>query len=473
MQLPHPFSVDPRLELDLEFAVEANVRLGLNIKKHRRRRLRTLQRMAEATRELDDLLRKRRPVSLDNAPGPAPMFAAVMVVLLHWPDHGLPSRLASGFELAGDVPASGVYRPCAPKQAGHPVDMPKQVTLRGKAAVSFVDELEADRRVGAHAQVVYDLTLEEVKEGLAEPLADRAAMDAKFGRGRWRPLPRHVIWQADKWRPIDDGKRSCTNALTTVSESIVCVPPEFMLLAIRKTVDSFQSISGMQPPWAEAMKFSTEDWWKGFRQIAPTAEDRGLAVAAVQIPKSGEWRYSALKGLPFGLGSAVNQLNRLPMLATALARRILYLISGHYVDDNVMLEMEASEDCAQSAFRKMMGMLGIRLSDSKRQAATAYGPFLGHMHDLTRLRTDQAVCYGPRPKTRDNLIDLIDSALSSRKLTSGAAAKTRGIATWLDTGLAGRCCRGAMCALTARQYWEKSEAFITICTKYRVVVSKV
>jgi len=468
-ELQHPFAQDAPLERDLLFAVEANVRLGPNVRRHRRRKLRVLEQIASATAGLDDYLRKRRPVALDNAPGAAPMFVAVMVILMRWPDEGLPQRLATGFELAGVIDPAGVFRPCDPKPVGHPIQFEPGTELLGPSAVHFVDELEATTKLVPEAQTIFDLTEEEVREGLAEPMQDRHGMDRRFGRGRWRPLPRHVIWQSGKWRPIDDGRRSFTNALTTVSESTVCIPPEFLLLLLRRLMSMFVDITGAVPIWAENFQFATEDWWKGFRQIAPRAQDRGLAVVALRDPVSGRHLYAALKGLPFGLGAAVNQFNRLPMLATALMRRMLYIMTGHYVDDNVMAEMTPLGADAQRSFIRVMELMGVKLSESKRQLMTCMAAFLGHIHDLSRMATDQAVCYGPKHSMRENLLALIREAYEADRLTSGAAAKMRGIATWLDTGLQGRCCRGALSALVARQYWELTTDItenLSLCMAY-------
>ena len=46
-------------------------------------------------------------------------------------------------------------------------------------------------------------------------------------------------------------------------------------------------------------------------------------------------------------------------------------------------------------------------------------------------------------------------------MTSGNASKLRGALTWLDTGLDGRVCRGALSALVARQYYEQDESVKT------------
>jgi hypothetical protein len=393
-----------------------------------------------------------------------------MVALLQWPDVKLPSCLAAGFQITGEVPEASIFRPCAPKQAGKAVELQAGDELRGMAAKEFVDGLEGHVQIGPQTDTIYKITQDEVDEGLAEPLVPRHSMDERFGVGGWRPLPRHVIWQSEKWRPIDDGKKAGTNAHTKMAESVVCIPPEFLVLTTKALKECFERVAGAQPEWAAGVRFGTEDWWKGFRQIGPTAEDRGMAVIAVVNPTTRQWEYSALRGLPFGLGSAVNQFNRLPSLITAMARRLLYIMVGHYVDDNAMVELELLGTNAQEAFGQMTEeLVGVMLSKAKRQWMTTMAAFLGHIHDLSRIRTDHAICYGPKPSMRANMESLIVEALQEGRLTAGTAAKMRGIGTWLDTGLAGRCCRGAMTALTARQYWEHGEGMtqnLEECLRY-------
>ena len=49
---------------------------------------------------------------------------------------------------------------------------------------------------------------------------------------------------------------------------------------------------------------------------------------------------------------------------------------------------------------------------------------------------------------------MIEHHLLIETMTPGEASKLRGIVMWLDTGLMGRPCGGALTALVARQYWE-------------------
>ena len=83
----------------------------------------------------------------------------------------------------------------------------------------------------------------------------------------------------------------------------------------RGLVAALQRRTGHIPPWFD-LRASVEDWWKGYRQIFPTAHDMAFAIVALQRPTTRAWQYVQLKGLPFGLGAAVNQFSRPPMMLT-------------------------------------------------------------------------------------------------------------------------------------------------------------
>ena len=116
------------------------------------------------------------------------------------------------------------------------------------------------------AQTVFNLTCEEVEQGLADPPRPRQHFDVIYGVGGWRPRLRHAIWQQSKWRPMHDGKRAHTNALGSLEEAIVCIPGGLIILAAKKPFaacrqqalsrEGLRALRGTslrrQPPWAAA-----------------------------------------------------------------------------------------------------------------------------------------------------------------------------------------------------------------------------
>ena len=97
----------------------------------------------------------------------------------------------------------------------------------------------------------------------------------------------------------------------------------------------------------------------------PSKAHSGLNVAAVLDPTTKQWRYTLLYGLAFGLGTAVNQFNRVPALLTAVARRLLYLLASHYVHDNVIAELLCLTGHGPRMFTKLADMMGIGFADNK------------------------------------------------------------------------------------------------------------
>ena len=176
--------------------------------------------------QLDRELLARRHVILPHAPGVRPVFMAFCIELTGWPDKGLPSRLLEGFPLAGQLEPSGVLLPIVPKCHGNGGPPDKGEGLLGQAAAEIVDSIEADRRPAKNS-------VDEVYEGTAGPLVDRQAIDDQFCQGDWRPLPRHVVWQGIKRRPIDGGEHSGTNSFTCMGERIACIAPEFAVVLAR------------------------------------------------------------------------------------------------------------------------------------------------------------------------------------------------------------------------------------------------
>ena len=92
--LAHPFADEPAIERDLRYAIEASASMGPAVEGSRDERLAVLRSISRAVRPLDQELLARRHESIEGAPGVRPVFVAMLVALLAWPDTGLPQALA-------------------------------------------------------------------------------------------------------------------------------------------------------------------------------------------------------------------------------------------------------------------------------------------------------------------------------------------------------------------------------------------
>ena len=122
-------------------------------------------------------------------------------------------------------------------------------------------------------------------------------MDECYGKGRWCPLPRHVVNQDDKDRPIDDGSRAGHNDAAHMLETIVCQTPEVVPLSMKFLVMCMLRKYGILPPWSK-LAFGTEDMWKGFRQMGPTNNDKRFCIITFVHPHTKKRVYVQLEGCP-------------------------------------------------------------------------------------------------------------------------------------------------------------------------------
>ena len=81
--------------------------------------------------------------------------------------------------------------------------------------------------------------------------------------------------------------------------------------------------------------------------------------------------------------------------------------------------------------------------------------FLGNVYDWSEWESLLAVTFGMKQATKDKAEKMLSAHIAAYKLTPAEASKLRGLLQWADRGLTGRPCRGALTALTARQYYEK------------------
>ena len=98
---------------------------------------------------------------------------------------------------------------------------------------------------------------------------------------------------------------------------------------------------------------------------------------------------------------------------------------------------------------------GILFSEKKRQHMSCATDFLGHSYDTAGFCSTGAFVFDVKRSTRRKALKLLNAHLESSKLSGGQANKLRGLLQWVDSGLAGRPCIGALGARVARQYYEK------------------
>ncbi len=155
--------------------------------------------------------------------------------------------------------------------------------------------------------------LKDLGRGTAGPPLPRSAMDAKWGRGRWLPLPRFQILQASgKKRPIDDRSRNEHNDMVRYSETLDCPTPTHPVIQLRALVSALQAEHG--PAWQELRvpgpegprqleaETGTEDMPDAYRFVPIKPSELAQNVVVVWDPTAGEPRYQDLFGIVWQVG---------------------------------------------------------------------------------------------------------------------------------------------------------------------------
>ena len=74
----------------------------------------------------------------------------------------------------------------------------------------YVQSLHQQTKPDEEAEFLVAECEKDAKLGLGSDLMTKDQVDAIFGAGAWRPIPRFCITSAGKRRAIDDGKRGVT-----------------------------------------------------------------------------------------------------------------------------------------------------------------------------------------------------------------------------------------------------------------------
>ena len=324
----------------------------------------------------------------------------------------------------------------------------------GEAAVAAVNSIE-ERGPPRHHKAIYDLTLEEQEKKFCSPFLTRSEVDARFGRGQWRPLERFLIVQPDgKRRMIDNARKTLHNEFTTMFETIFTVSVDFIPAVIkqlaRRMGASCPQAWGEQCPWLH-FRLGTDDLPDAYRGLPVLDEHLPFSVVAIWVPHRG-WRYTVLWGLAFGLESAVVAFNRFPQLGVAAARRCTYALAAAYFDDELSVETVLDANISQRGLFLLFTAMGAPPQPPKSFSPAPDRHYLGASVHLGDVLDSGAVRIQPKFATTAKVLTKLDSILTEAVFPRDLAGKLRGDLTWMFTMVSGHMGRLAQPVITKYQH---------------------
>ena len=173
--------------------------------------------------------------------------------------------------------------------------------------------------------------------------------------------------------------------------------------------------------------------------------------------KAKAGRFIEVFGLVYGMRSSVNAFCRFPTLCAAMARRVVAVAVGPYVDDYTTVDAlfgeGSGQDLAAEIITAMCGVLG----EAKHIPLRDHGVMLGVLIRLGALSRTATVHYEPRPETIAKPKHKAAEVLRAGVCTPAEASKLQGIAGWCAADVFGRIGRIGLGALKRRQYQAAAE----------------
>jgi hypothetical protein len=353
----------------------------------------------------------------------------------------LAADLQQGFNMLGEINEGAGWLPRADQRYDFPISM---TTFREHNRNYTIKKLQSGR-VDDAWQVMLTELLQEL---------DKGRMDGPFTAPDWWPvkaislpdrdmqrLPAGAncfsfcfsVKQSDKIRRCEDFRRSGHNMTIKTGDT-----PH------HHDVQTFAALARAYPEHAELPHVWAQDLNGAYRQFP--VKDPCECLCVLQTPEGPLiLRHFALS---FGATASVWSFNRSADAMTFLARRLLGIAIGHYVDDFIAIEPHNLAASSFQQFTRFSRLLGLRMKESKALAPNPNQKVLGVLMEVTQTE----VILRPHPSRCAKVLAIIDDALQQNRLTNDEAQRLAGKLVFLTSTLFGQLGRAALAPVYARAH---------------------
>ena len=244
------------------------------------------------------------------------------------------------------------------------------------------------------------------------------------------------VKQEDKIRRCEDYRRSFHNSTIEAYDS---VPHD----DIQKYVELARAYSQQ----SSLCKFWAQDLASAYRQFPVNCPEDCYTV--LNTP-SGPLLFRH-RALPFGSSASVWSFNRAADALAFLARRMLWVTTGHYVDDWAAAEQDSTVESGYISFESIFQFLGLRMKPKKAQPPNYTQKILG-----VEITVDEEnVTLRPHANRVKKVRSIIDTALQDDHLDADQAQRLAGKVLFLSTTMFGQIGRPALQPLYGRAFHEQ------------------
>ena len=375
-----------------------------------------------------------------------------------WPDIEYTLCQVVGFPCVGEYRDSGLFRV---------VDEPATLRpgeLSNQGQIDFVDEALRKEALKAQQDTQKQDMLEEItrqtrlevspdptsaKPQVAfGPYAEHEVNDL-LGKGEWRPMIRFCIEQGTrsdgsvKYRVCDNAKKSRTNEMLGVHETISCEDPSFPVLVAALFAELFGEDR-------EQLVHATDDVACAYRQLRCAHPE--YSVVGIWDTVIGDVRYYTMYGHNFGLKSAVLSFNRHTQLISWISKAFFGVCNAAYFDDVDTTEPWYCGATGKHVLHKIAEMAGTPFAEEKNEPFATARTFLGVLSDLSDYKSG-SVEMRPKPGRVDKIVMSLKAILRADRLPTGLCSTVCGKVEYTaSSGAFGRVGRAPLSALRKWQH---------------------
>ena len=413
---------------------------------------------------------------------------------LRWPDTALAACVCAGFPSVGDIPDSGVFRPCE-RPAAYSVEELAQGRARaadGRRQLPsnshWISELTASitRRArsagseGPAAEALQAIERSVIKEmdGSPPTMGDIMTPSSflRYVQRQWpgqRPRVRPIRSFARKqgvrkdgsvkWRRIDDCKEAGQNDCAALHETVFHVSFEWPAHASALLQEVAESL-GIPPSAIPALGLALEDMSGAYRQLFNRDGDwTGIicfwysgATDGGQLGAPGV-RFARVYGHVFGSAPSVLNFERYARMITRTLQVFFGVAAANYVDDQCAIDFLNAGDSARRCIWQLHHGLGSRLDRDKSLLLAASNVFLGVRVSLQHVFTrGYASCEATRERC-DGILASLHQCRERGRLEEGDISRLRGKLGFCSRSSAYRVGRAAFGALRRHSARSSSE----------------
>lgn len=394
-----PFPLDSRLRAtalsdDLQCAVSTSTRAGPDLPRLRAGWMAIIKFVSDALRPISNVINTLMPSWVARISFMVnTAYTAAIVDALNWLDKSIVQRFVYGFQIVGDIPDSGVYRPIQPVGTMEAHNMRYDYFVRSSrwANHRLHDRLELHSNSNRFSFIDYGVaskSRKELSKGVivgpfnsardalksimhSAPAGVRSSVKHPRAMNRFGVIQKVNHSKAvddptrNDTRNIDDAKSNGANAATRTYETVTTVAFFFPAVVARAILVSSEAESPAQR--MPAITTSLCDLSMAYRTV-PTSQPWftvvGFANPTTTPPRP---QYFWLPGHNFGLVSAVLNFNRYAELVTISVRAQCAVPNDHYYDDFIVTDLAIAGRTGVACIEQTVLALGTGARRQGRQ----------------------------------------------------------------------------------------------------------